>query len=57
MAALYFDEEKCTLCGQCVEGCPFNALSLVDGRIELGASCKMCKLCTKEMSGRCGEHP
>ena len=48
MAALYFDEEKCTLCGQCVEGCPFNALSLVDGRIELGASCKMCKLCIKK---------
>lgn len=48
MAALYFDEKKCTLCGQCVEGCPFNALRLENGRIEVDAACKMCKLCIKK---------
>lgn len=48
MAALYFDEKKCTLCGQCVEGCPFNALRLENGRIEVNAACKMCKLCIKK---------
>ena len=48
MSALFFDKEKCTLCGQCVEGCPFNALSVENGRIEVGAACKMCKLCLKK---------
>ena len=46
--ALFFDEKKCTLCGQCVEGCPFNALSINNGRVEVGASCKMCRLCLKK---------
>lgn len=47
MAALFFNEDQCTQCGQCVEGCPFNALTMVNGKIEVGASCKMCKLCIK----------
>lgn len=46
--ALFFDEKKCTLCGQCVESCPFNALSINNGRVEVGASCKMCRLCLKK---------
>lgn len=48
MAALYFDRDKCTLCGQCIKDCPFNALSVENGHIEAGASCKMCKLCIKK---------
>ena len=48
MAALYFDKNKCTLCGQCVEDCPFNALTIENDHIEVGASCKMCKLCIKK---------
>ncbi len=47
MAELFFDQKKCTLCGQCVERCPFGALSVKEDKIELNASCKMCKLCVK----------
>lgn len=47
MGVLNFHRERCTLCGQCVEQCPFGALELKDGRVELNASCKMCRLCVK----------
>lgn len=47
MAVLTFHHEKCTLCGQCVEKCPFGALEIKDDKIEINASCKMCKICVK----------
>ena len=47
MGVLNFHRERCTLCGQCVEQCPFRALELKDGRVELNASCKLCRLCVK----------
>ncbi len=47
MAELFFDSNKCTLCGQCVEQCPFGALEIVHDKVELNASCKMCRLCVK----------
>lgn len=48
MATLVFKQDICTLCGVCVEGCPFGALEIKDNRIEVNASCKMCKLCVKK---------
>ena len=47
MASLYFNQDICTLCGQCVEKCPFGALEIKNDKIEINASCKMCKLCVK----------
>ena len=47
MASLNFNRDLCTLCGQCVEKCPFGALELRENRVEVNASCKMCKLCIK----------
>lgn len=47
MASLNFNQDLCTLCGQCVEKCPFGALELKADRVEVNASCKMCKLCVK----------
>lgn len=47
MASLNFNQDMCTLCGQCVEKCPFGALEIKNNRIEINASCKMCKLCVK----------
>lgn len=47
MAVLTFYHDKCTLCGQCVEKCPFGALEVKDNKIEINASCKMCKICVK----------
>lgn len=48
MATLVFKQELCSLCGVCVEGCPFGALEIKDNKIEVNASCKMCKLCVKK---------
>lgn len=48
MATLVFKQELCSLCGVCVEGCPFGALEIKNERIEVNASCKMCKLCVKK---------
>lgn len=47
MASLNFNQNLCTLCGQCVEKCPFGALEIKNDKVEINASCKMCKLCVK----------
>ena len=47
MSSLQINQDKCNLCGSCVDTCPFGALSIVDGKIEVASSCKMCKLCIK----------
>ncbi len=39
---------KCTLCGKCVEVCPFGALEIKDGKVEVNSSCRMCKICIKQ---------
>lgn len=47
MVRLFFQEEKCTACRQCIEKCPFGALELKDGKIEVNSNCRMCKLCVR----------
>ncbi len=47
MTELFFDHDKCTLCGQCVEQCPFGALEIKNDKAEVNANCKMCRLCVK----------
>ncbi|MDY0201129.1 MAG: 4Fe-4S binding protein [Tenuifilaceae bacterium] len=40
------DYEKCTNCGLCMEYCRFDAITKVDGRVEvLETSCDGCQLC------------
>jgi electron transfer flavoprotein alpha subunit len=45
MSTLFFDRQKCDLCGLCIEVCPFKALEQINGVIEVNAACKMCKIC------------
>lgn len=47
MAGLVWNREACTLCGLCAEQCPFGAITLADGKVEIGAGCRMCRLCVK----------
>ena len=47
MRFLKFDAEKCTLCRECLNKCPFGALSMEASGIEVGETCKMCGVCVK----------
>lgn len=51
MEFLKFDAQKCVLCGQCVQNCPFGALQIGKQNIEVGDGCRMCGLCVR----RCPE--
>lgn len=47
MSTIRFDREKCTLCRECVEQCPFGSLSLGQTDIEVDETCRMCGVCVK----------
>ena len=47
MDFLKLDSDKCSLCGICVEKCPFGALTIEGSGIEVGESCRMCGLCVR----------
>ena len=39
--------KKCTRCGLCITQCPFNAMAMVDGQVQINAACKMCRMCLR----------
>lgn len=47
MSFLKFDAQKCTLCGLCVEKCPFGALEMDKDGIVVKDTCRMCGLCVR----------
>ncbi|MCL1795295.1 MAG: electron transfer flavoprotein subunit alpha [Clostridia bacterium] len=40
-------ERKCTGCGACVVGCPFEAIEMVMQKARLNAACRACGICVK----------
>jgi NAD-dependent dihydropyrimidine dehydrogenase PreA subunit len=45
---IFVDEEKCTLCGDCIEACLSQALSLVDGKLIVDRDlCTECGACLR----------
>lgn len=48
MEFLKFDAEKCTLCGKCVDVCPFGALKMEKQGVAVEDSCRMCGLCVRQ---------
>ncbi|MCL1897055.1 MAG: electron transfer flavoprotein subunit alpha [Clostridiales bacterium] len=50
MKSLKFNYEKCDFCGKCADGCPFGAINMGEGAIELTAACRMCSVCIKSCS-------
>lgn len=47
MAGIIWNEKACTGCGLCAEQCPFKAITLNNGRVEIGAGCRVCRICVK----------
>lgn len=47
MPILFINKEKCDLCGDCIELCPFEALEIAKGALKVNAACKNCKICLK----------
>ena len=48
MAKIIVNSEKITNIKEVLELCPFGALEEVDGKVEINAACKMCKMCVKK---------
>src|SRR5699024_12354327 len=48
MDFLKFNAQKCSLCGICVEKCPFGALTMDDDGIKVSESCRMCGICVRQ---------
>lgn len=48
MEFLRFDADKCSLCGICVDKCPFGSLSMERHGIKVGDSCRMCGICVRQ---------
>ena len=47
MDLLKFDPQKCSLCGKCIEKCPFGALTMEDRGIVVSGNCRACGLCVR----------
>lgn len=39
------DRQKCTVCGVCVDACPFGALSLHETLLDVSDECTLCGMC------------
>ena len=48
MSGIIINKELCIGCGVCISSCPFNALEMVDGKVEVNANCKVCKICINQ---------
>ncbi|MDF2632308.1 MAG: etfA2, partial [Caproiciproducens sp.] len=48
MAKLIVHQDKIENIQELINICPFGALQETDGKVEITAACKMCKLCVKK---------
>lgn len=46
MSYLNILTDQCSLCGKCIEACPFNALSK-NSQLEVNENCRLCGICVK----------
>ena len=44
---LQYKRERCSKCGVCVQKCPFGAISLDDGCLNINENCVECGICAK----------
>ena len=48
MAKIIINQDKIDNIEEVLQICPFEAMEEVDGKIEINAACKMCKMCVKK---------
>ncbi|APF22676.1 FAD-binding protein [Clostridium butyricum] len=48
MGKLIVNQEKIKDIEEMIKICPFGAIEYIDGKIQMNAACKMCKLCVKK---------
>ncbi|SEH36150.1 electron transfer flavoprotein subunit alpha/FixB family protein [Selenomonas sp. KH1T6] len=51
MGKLVIHQEKIEDIAALVSICPFGAMTASEGKVEIGAACRMCKLCVKKSGG------
>jgi electron transfer flavoprotein alpha subunit len=51
MAKLIVNQDKITNIDELMKVCPFGAMENISGKLEINASCKMCRLCVKKGDG------
>ena len=51
MGKLVIHQEKIEDIAALVSICPFGAMTASEGKVEIGAACRMCKLCVKKGGG------
>ena len=44
------DGDKCTGCGDCIEVCPVEAISIYDNKARVNDECILCEACIDECS-------
>lgn len=47
MSNYSIDYVNCSLCKECIEACPFDAIDIVDDKITMNSACKACGICVK----------
>ena len=52
MKLLRFDPELCTLCGACIDKCPFGAITMEKTGITLNENCRMCGVCVRQCQSK-----
>lgn len=48
MGKIVINQEKIDNIDEVLKLCPFNAIELIDQKIEINSACKMCKICVKK---------
>lgn len=51
MAKLIVHQDKITDIDALIQVCPFRAIENINGKVEINAACKMCKICLKKVPG------
>jgi len=44
---IYLSYDQCNLCNVCIEKCPFDAMEMKGGKIEINENCRFCMACVK----------